>query len=291
MLSLSTSVKKSFPFQSHYKSLNEGKLDLHYVREGQGEKTVMVHGNPSWSFLFRHLIKDLSEEGFQAMALDHIGCGLSSKPQDYSYCLQQHVDNFAELMDELGKEKVNLIVHDWGGAIALAWAGKNPERVKRLVITNTAAYRSKDIPHRIALCKLPVIGPFLIRQFNAFAYPALSMASAKGLSPEAREGLIFPYNSFENRIAISRFVEDIPLSEAHPSYQFLFEVEKNLSQLTCPKLILWGMKDFCFNTKFLTRWKEIYPEAQVEELPQAGHYLFEDEPELVSQKILQFLKG
>lgn len=283
-------LKKNYPFKSHFLELEEN-IKLHYIKEGKGEKTVLVHGNPSWSYLFRHLVKDLKTQNFEAISLDHIGCGLSSKPQDYPYRLKQHIKNFSALMDKLEAEKINLIVHDWGGAIALGWAVKNPDKVKRLVITNTAAYLSQNIPWQIALCKEPLLNSFIIRRLNGFALPATFMATAKGLSKEAKQGLLFPYDNYKNRVAISNFVEDIPLEGNHPSYKTLSEIEKKLPLLKCPKLILWGMKDFCFNQSFLNKWKDIYKDAKIEELKQAGHYLFEDEKELVSQKILNFLKN
>ena len=290
MVSLPENLKSSFPFKSHFLDLDQGKTKLHYVQEGQGEKTVLVHGNPSWSFLFRDLMKDLKKENFEVIAPDHIGCGLSSKPEAYSYTLKQHIENFSRLMNKQGNEKVNLIVHDWGGAIALGWATENPERVNKIVITNTAAYLSKNIPFRIALCKIPFLNSFIIRGLNGFALPALYMASAKGLSSEAKKGLIFPYNNYRNRVAVSKFVEDIPLKESHQSYELLAKIEKKLPLLTCPKLILWGMKDFCFNTSFLRKWESIYPDAKVVKFPDAGHYLFEDEKAQVSKQVLAFLK-
>ena len=281
---------QSYPFQSHFLNLKD-KLKLHFIQEGQGEKTVLVHGNPTWSFLFRHLVKDLTKNGFEAIAPDHIGCGLSDKPQDYSYTLKQHIENFSSFMKQFKEEKVNLVVHDWGGAIAFGWAVQNPERINKIVISNTAAFLSKNIPKRIALCKNPLFNSFIIRRCNGFARPALYMATAKGLSKEAKKGFIHPYNNYKNRIAVAKFVEDIPLTKDHPSYQTLLDIEKKLPLLDrVPKLILWGMKDFCFDQTFLKQWESFYPDAEIKKFEEAGHYLFEDEKKRANQSILNFLK-
>lgn len=291
MVALPEYLQNSFPFKSRLLSLDSDKLSLHYIQEGHGEMVVMVHGNPSWSFLFRSLIKGLRDKNYQALSCDHLGCGFSSKPQDYPYQLKNHIANFSRFMNHIKAKRVTLVVHDWGGAIGLGWAVRNPHKIKRLVITNTAAFLSQSIPKSIALCKVPVLGPFIIRRLNGFALPALWMATAKGLSQETKKGLILPYNNFHNRVALAKFVQDIPMNKNHPSYQTLLDIEQKLHLIKSPKLLLWGMKDFCFHEGFLKRWREIYPEAQVEKLNHAGHYLFEDEPLLIQQKILNFLES
>lgn len=291
MVTLPPTLQKSYPFQNHFFSLGENSR-LHYLDEGPraSKAVVLLHGNPTWSFYYRHLVKDLVTKGHRVIAPDHLGCGLSSKNESDSYNLSGHIKNLTQLLKHLELEKVTLVVHDWGGAIGFGWATENPDKLEKIVITNTAAYLSKHIPWRIALCKAPLLNSFLIRRLNGFAYPALTMGTAKGLSKEAREGLLFPYDSYENRVAIANFVEDIPLQEKHPSYNTLLSIEEKLPLIRVPKLLLWGMKDFCFNSHFLKRWKEIYPETRVVEYENSGHYLFEDEKELVNQEILNFLE-
>ena len=232
-----------------------------------------------------------SEKNYRVIAFDHIGCGLSDKPQEISYRLSDHIDHMDQLIGKLKLNSVSIVMHDWGGAIAMGWATRNTHRVNSLIITNTAAFNSKEIPKRIALLKVPKIGSYLIRRFNAFAFPALYMASAKGLSGFARRGLLKPYKSYASRQAIAQFVADIPLSKKHPTYDTLEQIEVKLKDLKCPKLILWGMKDFCFHSGFLKRWKSLYPMAQVKTFAQAGHYLFEDEPKSIYNAVLGFLKS
>ena len=263
---------------------------LHYVDEGQGEVLLCLHGNPTWSFYYRNIIASFRSK-MRVLALDHLGCGLSSKPEDFDYTLSKHIDHLEAFIDHLKVERVNLLVHDWGGAIGLGWAIRHPEKVKSIIFTNTAAFTSKDIPFRIALCKIPVLGEFLIRGFNAFARAALYMAPKKSLNKYVKEGLLFPYDSYRNRVALAKFVLDIPLDEKHVSYQTLKEIEQRLPSLKCPKLFLWGMQDFCFHSGFLDRWKRIYPSAQFKEFQSSGHYLLEDESLAVVNAMEGFLKN
>lgn len=264
---------------------------MHYVdTKGDGPLVVLVHGNPSWSFLWRDLIKALSAAGFRCVAPDHLGMGLSDKPEKY-LGLADRIRHVESLLDALGAKHFDLVVHDWGGAIGFGVAGRRPDAVRRLVVTNTAAFRSKDIPPSIAVCKIPGFGPFIVRAFNAFAWPATFMAVNKPLSAAAKAGFLLPYDSFANRRHVANFVRDIPLKPSHPSYSTLLEVEQNLSKLKSkPMLIEWGGRDFCFNDKFLARWREFFPEATVRHHADAGHYLLEDAGAVVIPEVLEFLR-
>ncbi len=251
---------------------------------------VMLHGNPTWSFFYRNLIAAFRGE-YRCIVPDHIGCGLSDKPQHYSYTLSQHIDNLEALLEHLEVERFTLIVHDWGGAIGSGFAVRHPERIERMVIMNTAAFHMNRIPFSISLCRVPVAGEWIVRKFNAFAKPATIMATAKGLSKEEKESYLEPYNSWNNRIAVARFVQDIPLETEHPTYPVIKGIEAQLPLLKdVPKLLCWGMKDFCFTPRFLHRWQEIFPDSRTCEFPEAGHYLPEDEPEALEQAITAFLK-
>lgn len=264
---------------------------LHYVDEGpkdSSETILCLHGNPTWSYYYRNVIEHFSKTA-RVLALDHLGCGLSSKPQNFSYQLADHIKNLTYFIDKLKLDNVTLVLHDWGGAIGLGWATEHIPKVKRLVILNTAAFRSLDIPKRIALFRWPWMGEFLLRQWNLFAWPATFLASHKGLSEEVKAGLLLPYDSYENRIAIARFVQDIPLDSKHVSYQTLATIESKLPLLTCKKLICWGAKDFCFHLGFLQRWQQIYPDAKTLVFEQAGHYVLEDETQAVLKAMDEFL--
>ena len=276
------------PYKSHYLPIDSLSNRIHYISEGQGETILCIHGNPTWSFYFRHVVQGLKQT-HHVIAYDHIGSGLSTKPQQYNYSLQQHIDNLDQFINKLKLKELTILVHDWGGAIGLGWATKNRHKVKRIIITNTAAYLCKDIPKRIALLKTPFIGELLIRQFNVFSKSALFMASYNKLSKEAKKGLLHPYNSFKNRIGIARFVQDIPIKKTHPSYHVLANIEEQLPQLKSPTLILWGMHDFCFHQGFLKKWQSIYPSARTVTYHKASHYLFEDVPNEINTEIKTFM--
>lgn len=266
-------LEELYPFKNNYFQVEENQL--HYVDEGEGNPILMVHGNPTWSFYYRDLIKEFSKTN-RVVAPDHIGCGFSDKPQDYEYMLENHISNLEKLVEKLSLKDITLVVHDWGGAIGFGFATRHPELIKKIVILNTAAYTCDYIPPQISICKTPVIGEAVIRSFNAFAGPATHMAVEKPLSKNVKKGYLLPYNNYKNRIATAKFVTDIPMKTSHRSWKTLENVEKGLSKLTCPKLVLWGRKDFCFNDYFLNRWKGIYPDAKYKIFEDAGHYVIED---------------
>ena len=251
----------------------------------------MLHGNPTWSFYYRNVIKSL-RDNFRCLALDHMGCGLSDKPQEYPYSLKQHVENAVKWIEGLNLNSFDLMVHDWGGAIGMGVAKALPGKVRKIVILNTAAFYIPRIPKRIALCRVPWLGEWIVRGFNGFAGPAVSMAVKKPLKKVEKEGYLLPYNNWKNRIATSRFVQDIPTSPSDETYQVLTEIEGFLPKLNDrPILIGWGMKDFCFNEVFLERWKNIFPQARVHSYASSGHYILDDERDSLIPEISTFLSA
>jgi cis-3-alkyl-4-acyloxetan-2-one decarboxylase len=269
-------VHPEYQFSSQY--IEVGEHRLHYIDEGSGSVIVMVHGNPTWSFFYRKLIQLLSKQ-HRVIAVDNIGCGLSDKPQNYEYTLENHIDNLTSILMHLEIDKCSLILHDWGGAIGMGYAAKKTDSIEKIALLNTAAFRSKNIPLRIALCRIPVLGEFLVRGLNGFAYAATYMAVVKPMDKLTRHYYLLPYNSWKNRIATHRFVKDIPLHRNHPSYDKLVEVEEGLSklrQLNIPMLILWGGRDFCFTKIFYDEWKQRFPDAEAHFFEECGHYLLED---------------
>ncbi len=277
-------LARLYPFFPR-KFLTPAGATMSYLDEGprSDEAVLMLHGNPTWSFYYRNLVQAVREK-MRCIAPDHIGMGLSEKPQDYDYTLARRIADIAALVATLGLKRVHLVVHDWGGAIGFGFAAKHPELIGRIAILNTAAFASPNIPARIALCKLPWLGPLLVRGLNGFAWPATWMAmSGRQLTADEKRAYLLPHDSWSNRIAVSEFVRDIPLSPAHRSWATLAAVEQGLAQFeNHPTTILWGLKDFCFNQSFLDRWMAIYPDAEKTVFHQAGHYLLEDSPEAVS---------
>ncbi len=249
---------------------------MSYIDEGEGPALVCIHGNPSWSYLYRHVVSEFSGS-YRCIVPDHIGCGFSDKPKRYSYRLATHIENLSSLLQTLEIDTCTVMVHDWGGAIGMGWAGKYPERVKGIVVLNTAAFPSKRLPFRIAICRVPLLGALLVRGLNGFAGAAIFMAVVKKMKPETAEGFLAPYGSWRSRIAILRFVQDIPMNDRHPSWDTLLGVEKSLQKLRQhPVLICWGGRDFCFTKHFYEEWRTRFPLAQAHFFAHAGHYVLED---------------
>ncbi len=284
-----------YPFESKYMEVDGGHR-LHYVDEGEGAPVVMVHGNPSWSFYYRNLLKRLRKRR-RALAVDHIGCGWSSRPalDEYSYELERRVADFGAFMDEVvGEEKVSLVMHDWGGMIGMAWAVRHPRRVERLVLLNTAAFHlpeSKRLPWTLRLVRNTGLGAGLVKHFNAFSRGATRFCVTGGMEEAVKKGYLAPYEGpSERRLATLKFVQTIPLEPGDAGYELVSETESRLGDLgDKPIFIGWGHKDFVFDRHFLARWKEIYPQARYEEFADGGHYILEDRGEELGRSIESFL--
>lgn len=286
-------IQPEYPF-TPYTLPTAGGARLSYVDEGPRTESVvlMLHGNPTWSYFYRDLIKALSPS-MRCVVPDHVGMGLSEKPENYSYTLKTRIDDVEALVLTLGLKRIRLVVHDWGGAIGFGLATRHPDWIERIVILNTAAFRSREIPTRIAVCRWPGVGTLLVRGLNGFAGPATHMAMhARRLTTAQRRAYLMPYNSWAHRVAVHEFVRDIPLRENQRSYETLAEIEAGLSKLAqVPKTIVWGGRDFCFNDSFLNRWKEIYPDASVMRLADAGHYVLDDGADAARGPVIDFLRS
>jgi haloalkane dehalogenase len=282
-----------YPFESRYCDL--GGHHVHYLDEGSGAPVVLVHGNPTWSFYYRDLIRDLRED-HRVLALDHVGCGLSDKPDDsqYRYTLDQRVADFEELLERVEPVRpLTLVAHDWGGMIAMAWAVRHPTRVARLVLMNTAAFHLPDsmkMPPALAFVRNTRLAAFCVLRLNLFARGATWLAPAKRLSKEVRDAYCAPYDSPEHRIATLRFVQDIPLQPGDPAYDTVSEVAAGLDRFRgIPIQLLWGERDFVFKPDVLTIFEEIWPHAAVHRFRDAGHYVLEDAVDEILPLVRDFL--
>ncbi len=284
-----------YPFQSRFMDI--GGLKYHYIDEGRGEPIVMAHGNPTWSFYYRQLINSVSER-YRAIAPDHIGCGLSEKPDSktYDYKFKNRVDDLDVLIENLRiKRKITLVLHDWGGFIGMAYALRHPERLGRIILMNTAAFlppAGKPIPMALQLIRsLKPLAALAIQGLNLFALGALVKNSHKGLARDVKAGLIAPYNCWKNRIATLKFVQDIHLSDKNPTFKLIQTLDQSLKLfVNIPMLICWGKHDFVFDDDYLTEWQRRFPNAEVHRFPDAGHYVLEDVPEQVIPLVEDFLK-
>ena len=287
MDTLPDSLRAIYPFRNNY--LEIGNHRLHYLDEGVGEVVLMLHGNPTWSFYYRNLVLGLRDR-FRCIVPDHMGCGLSGKPQNYPYNLQTHIDNVNRLLEHLELEKIHLILHDWGGAIGMGLGQQLPERIGKIVLLNTAAFLSQRMPLSLRLCRLPGIGALLVRGLNGFSKGGISMTVCKEMAPEVKAGYLLPYDSWNNRVAILRFVQDIPMRPGHPTYELLRRIDDGLSVFQDkPILICWGGRDWCFDDFFLEEWKRRFPTADVHRFADAGHYVLEDALEEIVPLVRRFL--
>lgn len=290
-----SSFRHLYPFKSHFMDLQG--LSYHFIDEGTGDPIVMIHGNPTWSFYYRELVKALSPE-FRTIVPDHIGCGLSEKPdiKRYDFRLKSRVDDLETFLDHLNlKKKITLILHDWGGMIGMAYALRRPEIIDGIVIMNTAAFLppgGKKLPFRLwAIRNIRLFSEAAVLGFNLFSYGALYMASYKGLSKEVKSGLAAPYNCWKNRIATLKFVQDIPVSNKDYSYGLVKYVDKNLNILKdIPMLICWGNHDFVFDSAYLSEWQRRFPDAHAHIFSDAGHYVLEDVPDRIVPLVKDFMK-
>ena len=293
-----TAHRDIYPFESHFHPVPGARL--HYLDEGPKDAPpiVMVHGNPTWSLYYRELVKEFRRD-HRVIVPDHVGMGLSDKPDDaaYPYRLERRVADLTSLLDTLGVTRdVTLVVHDWGGMIGMAWATRHRERVKRLVILNTGAFGlppGKSFPTSLWIVRNTPVGAVLVRGLNVFARAASRWcALAKPLSPALRDAYCAPYDSWANRIATLRFVEDIPLDAGHPSHAAVKAVEDNLTANFggTPALICWGARDFVFDDHFLAAWKKFLPGAEVHRFADAGHYVLEDAADRIIPLMRAFLE-
>lgn len=286
---LPAEVRELYPWSGNYLKVADG-VRLHYLDEGHGETLLMVHGNPTWSFYWRNMVKELSGR-YRCIVPDHIGCGLSDKPQNYRYQLEDHVDNLVRLVEALDLRNVTLVVHDWGGPIGYSTALRLSDRFKRFVVFNTLS-RMGPFPLSIRMLRWPVIGPVLVRGFNGFVRFAMKKGTAKPeqfLGPVGA-GYSAPYNNWNNRVAVQRFVEDIPIEAGHPTKPFGEALERQLPEFAhLPHLIIWGNQDFVFHHYFRDGWKEAVPNAEMHEFDHANHFVVEDAFEDILPLVTDFL--
>jgi len=287
--------EKLYPFESQW--LDTGGFRLHFLDEGPRDAPIvlMVHGNPTWSFYYRNLVLALRDR-YRCIVPDHIGCGLSDKPgsAQYPYTLARRISDLTTLMQHVQpKTPIHMIVHDWGGMIGFGWAAERPEQIASMVVANTAAFplpAEKKLPAALWLVRNTKLGALLVQGLNAFSGLAARVAFKKPVSAEVRGAYTGPYDSWDNRIATLRFVQDIPLKPEDSGYCIIEATESRLPEFTDkPCLLAWGEKDFVFDLHFLNKWKHIFPQAKVLSYPDCGHYIFEDGGQPLTQAISDFL--
>ena len=278
--------QRAYPFLSRYVSLPAG--EMHYVDEGQGEPILMVHGTPTWSFEYRHVIAALSRH-HRCIAPDHLGFGLSERPAGFAYTPEAHAAVLGEFVDRLGLDRFTLVVHDFGGPIGLPLAVRPASPVHKLVILNSFAWPLDDDPAMARAARMAggALGRLLYKYANASQ--RLIMPSAYGdkskLTRAIHQQYLEVFRDREARVLVLHALAKALLaSRAH--YQALFTA---LAAVRVPALLLWGMKDSAFKPDQLERWRALLPQASVVRLEQAGHWPHEEEPARVIAEIERFL--
>ena len=263
----------AYPFRSRFFDASDGRM--HYIDEGRGAPLVLVHGTPTWSFLYRHLIASLSRS-FRVVAVDHLGFGLSQKPERAPYRPEDHARRLTALIRHLRLADVTLVVHDFGGPIGLSYAIEHPDNVRALVLFNTWLWSLAGDPRvqRASALAAGPLGRLLYRRLNAsprWLMPIVYGNRAR-LTPEIHAHYTKPFGSAAERTA--PWVLARELAGSADWYESLWARRAALASK--PSLLLWGMKDPTFGIDTVARWREVFPAAELEEFPDAGHFVPEE---------------
>lgn len=286
----------TWPYQPRW--LETDGVRIHYVDEGprNADAVVMLHGNPTWSYLYRHFIKGVTEAGHRAVAHDELGFGRSDKPEDESaYSIQRHARHFGALMDELKLDGVTLVLQDWGGPIGLAWAVENPDRVRRLVVLNTwpGSDNMPDYPKAPGLFKLIRArgpGELAVKRLHMFVRVFLFKGGTRPLDDNAKAAYLAPHPTAASRAGVLAYPRLIPWDADSSSLALGRRNEEGLARLEGkPMLICWPTKDRGFKEGALSFWRGRFPAAEAHRI-EAGHYIQEDAPEQVVPLVVDFLK-
>jgi cis-3-alkyl-4-acyloxetan-2-one decarboxylase len=282
----------TFPFEPRF--LSAGDIELHYVDVGPPDAAplLFVHGNPTWSYLWRRPIAELSSRGHRCIAFDHMGFGRSEKPRALAaYSLQRHVDNALALIDELDLDGVTLVAHDWGGPIGLGALLRRSDRLRRVVLMNTWAWELPSfLPPFLREFRTEGLGEILALGGNLFVESIPGGMRRRDPDPVMMEAYRAPFPDYWSRAGTLAFQREIPLTERDRSAPLMGSIHERLPGLSVPVLLVWGMRDPVFQPVFLDQWRELFPGAETVELEDASHFVVEDDPAAVTAAIEGFLR-
>jgi len=295
-IALPPEIRKHFPFASRFMRVNGYRM--HYVDEGAGEPVLLLHGNPTWSFLYRKFIPPLVAAGFRVIAPDHIGFGLSERPaREHDFSLENHIANLAEFIRRLGLIRLTVVCQDWGGPMGLACAVLDPSNFKGLVVMNTwawpepSAFHSAVFPWR--MMHAPVVGPYLFQRRNILVERGLylSVVYRERFLEEALPAYRFVMPDYDSRLLTRVFPRLIPLRPDDRSAATMRWLERSLRELDIPALIVWGKEEIVFPAACAQRFKALMPQAKGPLWVTGSHFLQEDSPQEICGHILDFLRG
>lgn len=279
--------RAAYPFEDRWLAVDGGRL--HYVDEGEGPVVLLVHGTPTWSFLWRDLVADLSRD-HRVIAMDHLGFGLSDKPAEWGYTPAEHAANVQALVEALDLQDLTLVVHDFGGPIGLGAGRALQDRVDRVVILNTWLWSLADDPRAVRTSRL-VAGPvgrylYLQRNFSTRRLIPWTFADKARLSPQVHDQYVDVYADPATRTGHWRL--GVELVGSSDWYGQQWEARDWLTER--PVLLVWGMQDPTFGPEVLDRWIAALPQAEVVRLPDAGHFVQEEAPDALRQAVRGFLE-
>jgi len=277
----------TFPFEPRY--MNAGDVRLHYVDEGPPDAPplLFVHGNPTWSYLWRRPIAELSAQGRRCVAFDHMGFGRSDKPPLLArYTLQAHMENAVALIDGLDLRDVTLVAHDWGGPIGLGAMLERSDRLRDAVLVNTWAWELPSfVPPFIREFRTEGLGEILALGGNLFVESIPGGMANRDTDPVMMNAYRAPFPDYWSRVGMLAFQRDIPLTERDRSARRMGAIHDRLLELDVPVTMIWGMRDPVFQPVFLDQWRELFPQARVFELEDAAHFVPEDRPDVLIEAI------
>jgi haloalkane dehalogenase len=276
-----------FPFESRFRTIDGCKV--HFVDEGTGPVLLFLHGNPTWSFLYRNIIRRLSDS-FRCIALDLPGFGLSTARDDYGFTAAEHAGIVEGFVEDLDLRDVTLMGQDWGGPIGLTVATRHPERFAGFVLGNTWAWPLNGIPHFEIFGRLMggPLGRAMIRNANAFVNVMIPMGTASKVPGPVMEAYRGPFATRPARRPTWEFPQEL-LRSRH----FLTELEGNLGKVShLPTLFLWGGGDFALRAKVeLKRFQGVLPNHHTVVLDRARHFFQEDAPDRAASEIRSWMHG
>lgn len=275
----------AFPFQSHF--IENRGVKLHYVDVGIGPTLLMIHGNPTWSFIYRHLIRELSVH-YRCIALDCPGFGLSSAPDDFSYEPADLAEMVEDLLIARDLQDVTLVAHDWGGPIGIAAALRSGGRITRLCLGNSWAWPVNGDFHFEWFSRLMggPIGRFGTNRFAMFINLMIPASMKRGrLSDATMRAYRAPFANGQTRRPMIVLPQQILKAR-----QWLAEIESGLHKFSGPVRLIWPENDIAFRAKELRRWQAMLPQADVVSIPNCGHYLWEDAPEECAAAVREFME-
>lgn len=291
----------AFDYQGKY--VEVAGYRLHYLDEGSGETLLFLHGNPTWCYLYRHLIGEL-RKNYRCIALDFLGFGLSEKPVEADYSLSKQIDRLAIFIEKLNLSNITLCLHDIGGIVGLAWAAEHKSLVKGLIIMNTVSCvpevfgQGRYLPPWSYLAlwplRLPLLGEILVQGLNLLQRVVMPLAfkDRSKFNQQVRQGYGYPYGTWAKRYGQLCTVKQIPILKSDPAYQLILKTGQRLVGWPVPTQIIWGLRDPSSPRRLIPNTERLFPNHRKSLLlPEAGHFLPEEQPEAVTKKIKEFLSS